>query len=90
MNRKVLEFVSRAQWQDLMRGRRAYWHYKRTTLGLKFTGADRLQEHAEDQANYRKWAKSHGPVPGGATVLRFMTKDIVQCDTSHRGTSSGS
>ena len=82
MSRKVLEFVSRAQWQDLMRGRRAYSHYKRMSLGLKFTDADRLQEQAEDQANYKKWARSHGPVPGGAIVVPFTTNTGLDGQTS--------
>ena len=82
---KVLEFVSRAQWQDLMRGRRAYAQYKRTSLGLTFSAAERLQEQAEDRANDTRWAKSHGPLPRGAIVLRFTTRDAVQCQTPHRG-----
>ena len=78
MSRKVLEFVSRAQWQDLMRGRRAYSHYKRTSLGLKFTDADRRREHAEDQAILQEWASSHGPVPGGAIVVPFTTNTGIE------------
>jgi hypothetical protein len=90
MSRKVLEFVTRAQWQNLMRGRRAYAQYKRTSLGLKFSAAERLQEQAEDQANDRKWASSHGRLPSGGIVLRFVTRDAVQCQASNGGTISGS
>jgi hypothetical protein len=82
MSRKVLEFVSRAQWQDLMRGRRAYAHYKRTSLGLKFSDAERLREQDEDRANARKWASKHGPLPSGAIVVHFTTRDAVECPPS--------
>ena len=71
---QVLKFVSRAQ-QLRLRGSRNYSRYMRITKGfVDPDGPERAQwqkEDAQETAQDAEWNRRHGPVPGGAAILRW-------------------
>ena len=70
----VLKFVSRAE-QLQLRGRRNFDRYMRVVKKyVAFDSAEHAQwqkESAEDAVWDAEWNKRHGPVPGGARILRW-------------------
>ena len=68
----VLKFVSRAE-QLQLRGRRNFDRYMRVIK--KYVAADSAervqwqQESAEESERDAAWNRSHGPIPGGASIL---------------------
>ena len=77
----VLKFVSRAD-QLQLRGRRNFDRYMRVVKKyVSFDGPKHAQwqkESAEDVVWDAVWKKGHGPVPGGARILRWRHEGELQ------------
>jgi len=77
----VLKFVSRAD-QLHLRGQRNYDRYMRVIKGyVAADGPVRAQwqkESAEDAVWDAEWNQHHGPVPGGARILRWRHAGELQ------------
>ena len=77
----VVKFVSRAD-QLRLRGRRNYDRYMRVIKEyVSFDGPKHAQwqkESAEDAMWDAVWKKRHGPVPGGARILRWRHAGELQ------------
>ena len=74
----VLRFVSRAEQLDL-RGRRNYDRYMQVTKGFVDPDsperAEWQRESAEESLRVTEWNERHGPVAGGASILRWRLEN---------------
>ena len=71
---KILQFISRAEHLRL-RGPRNYSRYMFIVKGfVDPDGPERAQwqkEDAQESVQDAEWNRRHGPVPGGAAILRW-------------------
>jgi hypothetical protein len=74
VNSGVLQFVSRAD-QRRIRDQRNYGRWKMVTYGFVVAdGPERLawlRESVEDSERDAAWKLRHGPIAGGASILRW-------------------
>ena len=91
---QALRFVSRAE-QLRLRGQRNYSRYMR--INKRFVdpdGPERAQwqrESAQESLRDDEWNRRHGPVPGGASILRWHRgeREVEQPAFLRRSTAAG-
>ena len=92
---QVLKFVSRAD-QFRLRGQRSYSRYMFIVKGfVDPDGPERAQwrkEDVQESVQDAEWNRRHGPVPGGAAILRWrqqrddasVPQDVTSADANIR------
>ena len=88
MAARVFTFVSHDA-QVRRRGMRNYCRWVRITKGLEPYGPEERKRIREEQVQFERWSRAwvqrHHPLPGGALVAKFPSRDAVDRPRKKRG-----